>query len=460
MKLHYFIVALLCLALFACKKQTLFETNNSYLENVKNELRNQLQSDDFKSLDFSKAVLSKVDSLHLYFLRIPLVSTKVIPEFVLVKTDARGIIETGKIIHLKRITANESTGSFSSKFDGTIIIHSLSRAVEVQSTIENGFIQSLHSSSNTRSAYVTPDPYIELPEVVIVSSYSSGGGISWSEWYSVMDLLGETSGGGGGGGNWYSSGDGGSYSGGGGGGGSTSSGTSGYSSGGDLLIKEPIYVSIESQINNPAISIQNFINCFNAIPDAGAVCKITIHSDLPVNGDPTKLFDFNDGSPGHTWLRFEKSNGSRHVSQHIGFYPSSDWKSITTSPVTGKFVDNGNHEFNASYELTITPAQLMAGLTRMQYLQKFVRYDLDDYNCTDWSLDVFNQVVRPEQMLTIPKYPIPGGSAPYGTSTPQGLFVELQQRLSVGGSQAAGISIPLVGYSGASSGACNPALVD
>lgn len=102
MKRIYFILAFVCLVVISCNKQTPFEANISYLENVKNEWGNQMQLDDFNKLDFSKAVLTKVDSLSLYFRRIPLVSTKVNPEFVLVNANARGIIERGKIIQLNR----------------------------------------------------------------------------------------------------------------------------------------------------------------------------------------------------------------------------------------------------------------------------------------------------------------------------------------------------------------------
>jgi len=45
--------------------------------------------------------------------------------------------------------------------------------------------------------------------------------------------------------------------------------------------------------------------------------------------------------------------------------------------------------------------------------------------------------------------------APNGTSTPQGLYIKLQEMKQAGGPQAANINIPLVGWVGQSGGPCN-----
>jgi hypothetical protein len=58
----------------SCKK----EINNNkhdfsgYVENVKAALKDSLSSNDYAGLDFNRTVLSKVDSVQLYLLRIPL----------------------------------------------------------------------------------------------------------------------------------------------------------------------------------------------------------------------------------------------------------------------------------------------------------------------------------------------------------------------------------------------------
>src|SRR5690606_22012036 len=106
----------------------------------------------------------------------------------------------------------------------------------------------------------------------------------------------------------------------------------------------------------------------------------TIHSDVPVDSDPTKIFDWSAGSPGHTWIRIEKTgaNGSGSASQHIGFYPKTGWKTILTdAPLDGKFVDNGSHEFNASYEVSVSPETLNSAIMRIRQFRDD-KYDIDD----------------------------------------------------------------------------------
>jgi len=65
-------------------------------------------------------------------------------------------------------------------------------------------------------------------------------------------------------------------------------------------------------------------------------------------------------------------------------------------------------------------------------LSRFVQYDIDDYNCTDWALDVFNSTVKPSENLDIPRYDIPGGHAYRGSGTPQGVYLKLQEMKNAG----------------------------
>jgi hypothetical protein len=127
---------------------------------------------------------------------------------------------------------------------------------------------------------------------------------------------------------------------------------------------------------------------------------------------------------------------------------------LTTAPIKGKFVDNGEHEFNAGLKMSVTPEELKKTLSRISYLGKFAKYDIDDYNCTDFALDVFNQT-RISNAIEIPRYNIPGGMAPYGTNTPQGLYNKLKILKQQGG-EGVGINIPGVkGWVSNSTGACN-----
>lgn len=141
--------------------------------------------------------------------------------------------------------------------------------------------------------------------------------------------------------------------------------------------------------------------------------------------------------------------------QNIGFYPEQGWKvAFTNAPVPGKFVDNSNHEYNASLLLNISPDQLHRALDEIRYLAGKVLYDIDEYNCTDFALDVINCVRA--YKLDIPRYDIPGGITAGGTATPQGLFHKLAAMKKAEGPEAGNISLPGVkGFVANSNGPCN-----
>lgn len=221
------------------------------------------------------------------------------------------------------------------------------------------------------------------------------------------------------------------------------------------IIEQTIQADFENQFNNSPIDIEKYMKCFTNIPDSGAIGAIEIFTDIPVNSDPMKFFNWNNGSPGHVFIQLSKYNGSAFVTQNIGFYPESGWKTLLSPiPTPGKFVDNAHHEFNASMKINLGPAQLRTAVARILYLSGFVSYDIDGYNCADWALDIFNVAVKAEQRLTdITRYQIPGGATP--TTTPQTIYIKLQQMKKSGGPMASGIMIPLLGWVGSSKGPCN-----
>jgi hypothetical protein len=445
---HYPVFILLALLFIAsCQKHDTNIVEKNYLENVKSALKDSFSNSEFESLDFSKTVLSKVDSIQLYLLRIPYKDKPISNEFVIVKTTRRGDLQQGRIVHLQgQITESGKSIVKKRQWNGHLSVKMLNGTNVRTSSITNGFAESFHKPNQKEPAISDPypDPYILLPEVIVISNYPSGGGISYSTWVSLTSFFNYNSGGGG---NFYGNINP-TNGGGGGGGGSTGKDP--------ILTEDPIQIDFENQYSDPAIEVEKYMKCFSTVSDVGAKCSIEIFADIPVDGDPDKFFDWDAGSPGHTFIQIKKENGSQSISQNIGFYPKSRWSSIlTTAPLNAKFVDNQQHEFNASYKINITASQLQTAITRILYLSRFVRYDIDDYNCTDWALDVFNQTVRPEEYLNIPRYDIPGGMAPNGTSTPQGLYIKLQEMKKAGGIPARNITIPIVGWVGTSKGACN-----
>lgn len=456
---HLFLFAFAALIFASCKKE-INSTGilNEFPTKIKAALKDSLSGADFLNLDFSRAIATKIEKEEVILVRIPFTGKKISNHYVLVKADNNWTMQAGKIIEMNGgpVIANQKSKVPTFKFQGEVGVHSLNRSTEINSVIENGYIRTFHQKDEPLSlvAPVLPDPYVELPEVVVVASYSSGGGgISWSTWVSLMSFFNDYSGGGGG---YYSSYD--PYAGGGGGGGGyTGGGGSGSTGSGidPIPVEDPIYIDYEFVEDKTAIDIQKYINCFSAVPDAGAECSIEIFTDIPVDDDPNKLFDWDNQSPGHTFIQIKKSNGAQSAMQNIGFYPKTNWKTILTpAPVEGKFVDNGQHEFNASIKMNVSTANFQSILTRILYLARFVRYDIDEYNCTDWALDVFNEI-RSDK-LEIPKYDIPGGEAPFGTNTPQGLFHKLKQMKDSNHPEAGNITTGILkGWVARSHGPCN-----
>jgi hypothetical protein len=418
-----FTLLIFCFIVFSCKKEISHIGSDHYLRNVKSSLKDSLSNNDYSSLDFSKAVLNKVDSVDLYFLRVPFKGNSVASDFILVKTSKDGKIERGKIIHLEGKVNQFGAGTVKQRgFDGSISISSFSRKEVMNSTINNGYITAFHQRLNTREQLKEADA---LPEVVVVAYVNYDYGIDFSTWYYLTSFFGNgmASGGGGGsdtGGYYGSAGDG--YYGGG-GGGSYGSGT-GDSYGGTT--SDPtMLVDVDTYVNKDPIDIEQYLKCFDNIPDVGSQCEIGIYSDIPVDSDPNKIFDFSTGSPGHSFIQIKKisADGTTSVVQNVGFYPKTGWKTITNFPVDAKFVDDGQHEFNASLNKTLTPEQFRSVISKIHSLGNS-NYDLDDFNCTDWALSVFNSQ---GYTLTIPRYLVPGSIKADGVNTPQGIYNKLKE---------------------------------
>jgi hypothetical protein len=445
---HTLLILTIALSIVACKKEVVTPSSDRYLETVKQGLRDSLTRQDFQQLDFGKSVLSKVDSVELYVLRIPFKGSDIGSDFVIVKTSGEGRVEQGKIIHHKgKATVYGEGGVKHHRWDGNITISSLNRKNVLESPIVNGFITAFHSNVNART-FVHEAGL--MPEVVITYVIPSSGSVSWSTWMSFVSFFSQASANESLGG-YYSWFDGGGSPGGGGGG--STGGSGNPPSGGGPQIDEPILIDLEPDDEKPGLDLQKYIKCFTAIPDAGSTCSIEISADIPVDSDPNKFYDFSTGSPGHVFLTVMKSNGSQHATLNIGFYPQSGYKASTYAPTAGKLVDNAGHEFNAALKMGLTPAQLSTVFVRIQQLSN-LDYDTDEYNCTDWGLDIFNRTRT--NKLDIPLYGIPGSPLTQHTRTPQGLYNKLQGMVNANDPEKGNITIGIYkGYAGGTSGPCN-----
>ena len=213
------------------------------------------------------------------------------------------------------------------RWDGNIKLSSLDRRIVINSPVENGYIKSLDSQKNFRTAQ-NPVPVQSI--VLVVTMQPTG--ISFSFWMSILaafgsyemphpnilfSMNGEF---------WY-------------GGGSTGVPQT-YPE--NIPNDPPIIVDLEEQDEDVDADLQKYINCFNAIPDAGTYLLHRNSFRYSGDTDPNMLFNYNSGSPGHTFLQLRKTNGSQSAVQNLGFYPKSGFKTmLTNAPVDGKLVDNG-----------------------------------------------------------------------------------------------------------------------
>ena len=435
MKKQSFLLTFFLVLLFSCNKEPIQNKMDvSPVEKIKAYLKDGLSKEDFQQLDMNKISICSYSN-RTKIAQVPLINTNFTENFVALKISGGGEIEVAKIIgvNLNSIEgSNNRLGSISN--NGHISIQTLKREPVFNSTIINGYISTLHKKE-TISNLKDGDPYVDLPVVVVVGYYPPSGGMFYSTLYNLSEMLGGSNSGG----NYYQD-----LSGGGGGGDATYAST------------EPIKIDYESVEDNPAIDIAKYLKCFETLADVGSICSIKILTDIPVNGDPSKFFDWTNSSPGHTFLQFTKTNAGNSIQQYFGFYPEAGWKTIaSTAPVKGKFADNQGHEFNASLTMNITPDKFRSALNKIAYLSRFIQYDIDEYNCTDFALEVFNSV-RAGNYLEIPMYDIPGGTAINGTATPQGLYQKLVSMSSSAGSESKNITIPgVMGFAGNSNGPCN-----
>jgi hypothetical protein len=274
---HLLPIAVILICFTSCQKDVAREkVQNTYLEKVKTALKDSI-SGNFPALDFARAVQSTINQDTSY-LRIPFAGKSLKQEFVLLHTNNAGAIKRGRIISL---APRISTPGKPTRYDGAITIRFLGGSLQTESVIINGSIKAFDQESNPlQRNMVVPNPYTTLPEVVVVSTRFNDGSWSFHDYMSLQALFGDRFGSYT---NFFSSVD--SHSiptDGGGGGGSLS----GDNTGGSPVQDPPILIDFENQDTDPAIDIEKYLACFDAIPDAGAACTIEILTDIPVDSDP------------------------------------------------------------------------------------------------------------------------------------------------------------------------------
>ncbi|SMG32625.1 hypothetical protein [Sphingobacterium psychroaquaticum] len=241
----------------------------------------------------------------------------------------------------------------------------------------------------------TGDPFFD-PHTVANPDYNPGGGGS-----------------GGGGSGSGGSGEGGEGEGGDGSGGSSSSNASNH------MAVAPV----------SSIDLNQRLNCFNSVPTNSATSyKVTIHVHSAVQEYPLSEFNVVKGGPGHAYITLEKTNGTHHQQLSFGFYPQEDtWVTPTKNAVaSGIGEESSDPERRSDIRMTksINNLEFTAAVVNASN-NSTKTYDLNDYNCTDFAIDVFNASQSGVGKLNVLNSSI-------GFTTPVGLYKALDN-LRIGG---------------------------
>lgn len=411
---------------FNARQGNSFDEQISYINNIKDLLKDSLSISDFAALNFNTMYTQRDVPGKYYYIRIGFKGNKISNDFVLLKTDSTFKTIKARIVHV------ELDSNRKSKTNNSIVkSSSLSRKeiLYIKNASTKKFSNNT-SSGNVSSLMAEEGPVGEqiLPDVVVTGYiYDDPFPIYWY-YYDGMLGLGDDGG--------YSYTYGSSDPGNGGGGGGSYGST--------------IQIDYENPENEDPIDLNKYLKCFGATQEADATYTITIATDIPVDGDPSQLFDWSNSTPGHTYIELYKNGSGGLIEQNIGFYPNSAWKTATGNSISSKMADNAGHEYNARYTISVSNTQFQAALTAVQTYSSY-EYNIANFNCTDFALMVFNAAGG---NLTIPRLQIPGyPNGTIGSNTPQGLYNQLDQMQAAGYS---GIQKPgIKGYGDVSHGPCD-----
>jgi hypothetical protein len=210
----------------------------------------------------------------------------------------------------------------------------------------------------------------------------------------------------------------------------------------------------EELIMPPVLDLKKTFNCFNRIPSSGAQYSIKLCVDVPNNKKPLQLSPQTGSETGHTFVVIKKTHGGDSVIQVFGFYAQKHpGYGFPFRPMPSTINNNQLREINASIEMVMSPQQFEELRKKALELAK-KQYAAVDYNCTNYSLDLFNSIRQnPIITETYPVY-LPGNQNIWGTSkpqsaiidrTPQKLFKKLQEMKGKKDEDASCIELDLTG---------------
>lgn len=194
------------------------------------------------------------------------------------------------------------------------------------------------------------------------------------------------------------------------------------------------------------IDIQELLNCFNNIPsNAQTTYKVTIHTHLANPGNPYQVYNASQNDPGHAYITMQKTNGSATRSTTFGFYPSAGtWMTAIKDAENSAIGQENPQKRRSDGSYTITVSEAAFNNARNAALAGSAKqYDLNDYNCTNFALQVFNAAMGGTGLQV--------SNSSIGYKTPSSLYLKLSEMKTAG---TPGVSLSQ-GFAPTSTTPCN-----
>ncbi len=421
------LLAFISITSISCKKEQAIQYEDKNISEIKKMLKDSLNYEDFLKVDFNSVQQCELidNSGHLVKLNIIDSDTNSSKQ-IFIKTDNNNKVVLTKILSLSGEIFIRNTLNF---YNGKAIISDLKNKNIITYDIENGKmilnteirnnIKSLSNNNvikkvNAGDGFNTPmdltDVYVtnNLKRIIWMNGSIIVGG-NPNEYVSVNETL--------------EPGSDGSY---------------------DMIIQ----IDIDDPLQKLKIDLQKLIDCYGTITNEGAVYKVTINSDVPVDEHPNwVVYNVFGASAGHVFLTFTKISGGNQITQNFGFYPSENPPFSLNAPyiaVPSKLANDEYRDIDAQYSIYVSESQFNQGLQNAVSFGNNL-YELFNYNCVDYAMNVFNSIGNGNHISTAGTSVMKNSpSALYQTINNIKLTGNLNAKLSPSNNKA-----------GASNGPCN-----
>ena len=162
-----------------------------------------------------------------------------------------------------------------------------------------------------------------------------------------------------------------------------------------------------------AVNADNVVEIFNDNKEAENY-RMIIYVDQPGSGGDRDTYEINSITEtpdvGHTFVKLVKENKDGTTTSYtFGFYPSGG-VDLNNKTTRGIIYNDEDHQYDVSWETSVNKEQFNK---MIKYIgsEETTTYDLDDYNCTDFVIQMAKSggIKLPD---TQGKWPFGGGSNP------------------------------------------------